>query len=80
MMGTKVFRERNGLKLISDERDIEVSAKYRAKVQEWCNDNGIKATLASPAEGTSWAASVWGVNLWRVRDEQQRVMFALKWA
>lgn len=80
MMGTKVFRERNGLKLISDERDIEVSAKYCVKVQEWCNDYGIKATLALPVEGSSWAASVWGVNLWRVRDEQQRVMFALKWA
>lgn len=79
-MPTKVFRERNELKLISDERDVEVPAKYRIKVKEWCNDNGIEAALALPVEGSTWAASVWGVNLWRVKNEHHRLLFLLKWS
>ena len=79
-MATKIFRERNGFKLVSDERDIEVPAKYRFQVHEWCFDNGIEATMATNHEGSAWAASVWGVNLWRVKDDEQRVMFALRWS
>ena len=79
-MATKVFRERNGLKLVSDERDIEVPAKYRFQVHEWCFDNEIEATLATNHEGSAWAASIWGVNLWRVKDDEQRMMFALRWS
>jgi hypothetical protein len=78
-MGMKVFRERNGMKLISDERDVEVPAKYCIKVKEWCNENGIEAALASNIEGSTWAASIWGVNIWRIKDTNDRAFFMLRW-
>jgi hypothetical protein len=80
VMGRKVFREHNGLKLISDERDVEVPAKYRVEVKEWCNENGIEATLASNIEGSAWTASIWGVNIWRVKDTNDRALFVLRWS
>lgn len=79
-MGIKVFRERNGYKLIGDERDVEVPAKYRIKVKEWCNENGIEAALASNIEGSTWAASIWGVNIWRIKDTNDRAFFMLRWS
>ena len=79
MMATKVFRKINGLNLISDERDIAVPAKYRREVLDWCDANEIEATLALTGTSTNLAEITWGVTLWRVRDEQQRLMFILRW-
>lgn len=80
MMATKVFRKGNGLNLISDERDIAVPAKYRLEVLDWCDANDIEATLALTGTSTNLAEITWGVTLWRVRDERQRVAFMLRWS
>ena len=79
-MGTKVFRELGSLKLISDERDVMVPAEHRMAVLDWCAANGIAAepSLGYPRDG--WAIGTFGVTLWRVKDERQRVMFVLRWA
>lgn len=79
MMAAKVFRKGNGFSLVSDERDIAVPAKYRREVLDWCDANDIEATLALTGTSTNLAEITWGVTLWRVQDEQQRLMFILRW-
>lgn len=70
-MATKVFAEKGRVRLIGDERDIGVATRYRNDVLTWCDTNNIdfihQGNLA-------------GVDVWRVKDERQRVMFALKWS
>ena len=76
-MGTKVFRERGNIKLISDERDIVVPSEYYDEIITWCHKNNIKATTSNYS---ARAQAVFGVLLWRVKNEQDRVLFALRWA
>ena len=78
-MAIKVFREHGNLQLISDERDVLVPSQLRPAVLAWCLDNNI---LAEFAIDPTWelVEFTWAVNLWRVRDEQQRVAFLLKWS
>jgi len=78
-MAIKVFREHGNLQLISDERDVLVPSQLRSAVLAWCLDNDILAEFDF-ASGWELAESTWAVNLWRVRDEQQRVAFLLKWS
>lgn len=80
MMAVKVFAEHRSFKLISDERDIMVPAKHRLAVLDWCAANDIEANLTPGSTQSAWAASTFGVNLWRVKNEKQRVAFALRWA
>lgn len=79
-MATKVFRELNNFKLIGDERDIMVRSKYKLDVMNWCNDNNIEAIIPLRAGHLKLVEMTFGVTLWRVKDEQQRLMFALRWS
>lgn len=79
-MATKVFKTYKDLKLVGDERDIMVPARHRLAVLDWCDANDIAATLATGPTVSSFSAINFGVNLWRVQDERQRVMFILRWA
>jgi len=70
-MARKEFaQDARGYVLMGDERDIAVSFSHRQEVYDWAGENGIaieyQGTLAS-------------TDVWRVRDEQQRVMFILRW-
>ena len=76
-MGTKVFRELNNIKLISDERDIMVPCEHHDEIFTWCHENNIKATTSNYS---AFAQAIFGVLLWRVKNEQDRVLFALRWA
>jgi hypothetical protein len=40
-------------------------------VENWCRENGIRASRYST--GREW-------DVWTVPDEQQRVLFALRWS
>lgn len=74
-MGTKVLAERAGFKLIGDDRDVAINRQQRNEVWQWCSDNGIYAEYNGPGSGGSF----FGVDLWRIKDEQQRMLFLLKW-
>lgn len=77
-MGIKVFATtRSGAQLVGDERDIMISNQLIADVIEWCEQTGIKAEQVPTSPMIQWS---FGVNLWRIHDEQQRVLFALRWA
>lgn len=80
-MKTKVFKERGGYKLIGDYRDIMVPARYRLAVLSWCKRAGIDANINSSDDFiTRSAEKMFGVNLWRVHDDKQRLMFSLRWS
>ena len=64
-------RDSRGYVLMGDARDIGVATRLRNEVITWCDDNDIVFLFQGNMAGT---------DVWRVRDEQQRVMFILKWA
>jgi hypothetical protein len=78
-MAQKTFIETNGLKLISDERDIMVPSRLFDNVVAWCNINHIDVTVPQGTYSHNTAARIFNVNLWRVKDQEQRMLFALRW-
>ena len=72
-MAEKVFIERKSYKLISDERDVMLPMGLTNQVEEWCLNNNITA------EPQIFAQTLFGVTLWRIKDEQQRMWFTLRW-
>ena len=70
-MNTRVFAEKGRVKLVGDERDIGIVSNYRQDVWAWCDANKIdleyQGTLAN-------------IDLWRIKDEEQRAWFMLRWA
>lgn len=70
-MGTKVFAEKGRVRLVGDQRDIGVGSAYRRDVWDWCNANHIEV---------EYQGTLSHIDLWRVRDEQQRMWFLLRWA
>ena len=79
MMAQKVFIdvESTDIKLVSDDRDIMLPLAVRPQVEEWCRVNEI---TAEPVGDRVFIQTMFGVTLWRVRDEQQRLAFILRWA
>lgn len=69
-MASKVFAEKGRVKLIGDERDIGIVSNYREDVWAWCHANGIEL---------EYQGTLGGTDLWRIRDEKQRLWFALRW-
>jgi hypothetical protein len=73
----KVFAERaSGYKLVGDSRYIMLPQELYNDVIAWCRDNNIKATTVSTG---SWSQAMFGVLLWKIVDDEQRLMFALRW-
>ena len=60
-----------GYVLMGDDRDIGISSYHRNAVWDWCNDNNIDL---------EYQGTLGGTDVWRVRDERQRVAFVLKWS
>lgn len=59
-----------GYVFTSDKRDIGVPAVNRQDVYDW----GVASGVAVEYQGT-----LFGTDVWRVRNEQHRVLFLLKW-
>ena len=80
-MATKVFLEYQGFSLISDERDVMVSTDHRREVIKWCKQNKIQAELVTIGlQEHKDIKSMFGVNLWRIKDDEQRTLFVLRWS
>lgn len=70
-MAQKEFgRTTNGFVYMSDTRDIATPYSKRQEVYNWAGANGITI---------EYQGTLGGIDVWRVRDEQQRAWFALKW-
>lgn len=70
-MTSTIFAVKGRVKLVGDSRDIAVPYDKRKQVWNWCYENNINVT---------YEGSLAGIDLWRVKDEQQRSWFALRWA
>lgn len=60
----------SGYMLMSDERDIAVPYASRQAVYDWCGANKITV---------EYQGTLGGTDVWRVRDDEQRMWFTLKW-
>lgn len=76
-MNQKVFVEKNSYQLVSDERDIMLPWKLTKEIQTWCNANNI---IAEQNPQQVILQTAFGVALWRIKDEKQRMWFALRWS
>jgi hypothetical protein len=74
-MGTRVFASQKGFDLVSDERDIMLPMDLTKQVLEWCEINNI--TVEQNHQIILQTA--FGVTLWRVKDDKQRMWFRLRW-
>lgn len=71
MMGTKQFaQDASGYVLIGDDRDIGVSSHQRNALWDWCKINTIDV---------EYQGTMMNTDVWRVKDEQQRLWFILRW-
>ena len=71
-MGRKEFgRDDRGYVYMSDERDIGIPYSKRQEVYDWAGANGITI---------EYQGTLGGTDVWRVRDEQQRAWFNLRWS
>ena len=75
-MAEKVFMKRDSYLLMSDERDIMLPMGLTNQVEEWCLNNNI---TAERVQRQSIGQSAFGVTRWRIKDEQHRMWFTLRW-
>lgn len=59
-----------GYTLWGDFDDIAVPHSKRQDVYEWCGQNKITV---------EYQGTLGGTDVWRVRDEEQRAWFMLRW-
>lgn len=60
-----------GYILSIDSRDIALPSNIRKQVWDWAQNNSVFL------EGHKYGIEGWDV--WRVRDETQRILFRLRW-
>lgn len=70
-LGNHIFVQKGRVALVGDERDVAVKSQHRMAVWEWCDKNKIKLEYQGTLDRT---------DLWRVKDDQQRSWFILRWA
>jgi hypothetical protein len=80
MMGEKIFMEKDKLTLRGDDRDIMLPVQYKMAVLRWCRRNKIDFEFPLSKDQQDIVKHYFGVNIWRVRDEQQRMWFMFRWS
>ncbi len=66
-----VAQDSRGYVFMADINDTAVSCSRRQEVYQWCGENGITV---------EYQGTMAGIDVWRVRDEEQRAWFNLKWS
>lgn len=78
MSEIKVFAgNNNGVKLIGDSRYIMTQSCLYDQIVTWCHENNIQARTVNTQ---AYSQMIFKSLLWRVDNEQQRLLFALKWS
>lgn len=75
-MGTRVFAQRGEFELIGDDRDVMVDWNRRMEIWSWCDEHGIEIEYS----GSAHIAKYFSADLWRIKNEQHRTLFLLKWS
>ena len=60
-----------GYVFMSDERDIATPYRLRQQVYAWAGTNGVTI---------EYQGTLGGLDVWRIRDDQHRAWFTLKWS
>jgi len=78
-MSEKVFIdiESADIKLVGDHRDIMLPMKMTKEIQAWCDSNKV---IAEPVQNHVIIQTMFGVTLWRIKDDEQRMLFTLRWS
>ena len=79
-MAEKIFMTRDRFTLRGDDRDIMVPAQYKSSVLRWCRKNKIDVECPLSKDHQDIVKHYFGVNLWRIRNDQQRMWFIMRWA
>ena len=78
MPKVKVFAEDpTGIKLVGVSRYIMTRSWLYDQIITWCHENNIRARTVNTE---AYSQMIFNALLWRVDDEEQRVMFALRWS
>ena len=64
-------RDDRGYVLMGDALDVSAPYNKRQEIYEWCGANKITIEYQGTLAGT---------DVWRIRDEEQRMWFTLRWA
>ena len=72
MTGTQEFFKVGDFSVQSDERDIRTAANNWREILKWCENNNIAASRIITGDRFPF-------NIWRVKDDQQRTWFKLRW-
>ena len=75
----KVFLTKNRFQLIGDYRDFAIPVELRKEVLRWSKQAKISVERPLNKDNRYLCEHYFGVDLWRVRDERQRLAFILKW-
>lgn len=71
-MGRKEFvHDSRGYVLMADERDVAVSYSKRQDVHSWASEQNMTIEYQGTLAGT---------DVWRIRNEQHRAWFIMKWS
>jgi len=79
-MGQKIFIEKDRYQLRGDSRDFALPVEHTKVMLDWCEQQGINVECPLDNDNQYLARNYFGVNLWRVRDDEQRVVFMLRWS
>lgn len=64
-------RDQRGYVFMSDARDIAVSYEKRSDVYDWATKNSVVV---------EYKGTLGGTDVWRVKDDQHRAWFTLRWS
>jgi hypothetical protein len=79
-MGIKTFLKKSEAQLQSDERDFVLPCDQRSSVLSWCQKMGIQIESPLDRENRDLCEHHFRVDLWRIRDDDQRALFILRWS
>jgi hypothetical protein len=80
MMATKVFVKKDKFELHGDSRDIMIPVRNSIGMLEWCKQHDILIERTLGVSEEFLAREMFGVCLWRVRNEKHRMLCALRWS
>lgn len=55
---------------VVDTMDVDVSYTKRQELYDWCGEHNIDV---------EYQGTMMGTDVWRVKDEKQRIWFKLRW-
>lgn len=78
-MNTKEFLKIGDYSITSDARDIMLPYNKIGEVLNWCDQNNVQHDIPGVVTVNNFLHG-YGFHLWRIKDDEQRVLFMLRWS